>query len=339
MKNYNPSTFHKELIKTITPEFTYNDGCDYAEWREKVKNKYAEIIKKPAKTIDAKPEIEYTEDKETYTEIRYSFESEPGYFVPCHLLIPKAAKKPCPVVICLQGHSTGMHISLGIAKYPGDEAKISGGDRDFAIRAVKEGYAALVMEQRAFGECESDKKDHELGRCHLIAMQAILVGRTVIGERALDISQAIDTLYYFEQLDTDRIACMGNSGGGTATYYASCTEDRIKAVMPSCAFCTLEASIYSIAHCPCNLMPDQYKYFEMQDLACLLAPKKLIIVNGAKDEIFPLDAANKAYETVEKIYAAAGVPDNCAHVIGSEGHRFYADDAWPVFKKLTGWID
>ena len=79
------------------------------------------------------------------------------------------------------------------------------------------------------------------------------------------------------------------------------------------------------------------KYFEMQDLACLLAPKKLVIVNGAKDTIFPLEAAKKAFETVKKIYAAAGVPDNCAHVIGAEGHRFYADDAWPVFKKLTGW--
>jgi|GEM_PF-6901064 len=44
-----------------------------------------------------------------------------------------------------------MHISLGIPKYSQDETLIKNGDKDFAIQAVKEGYADVVMEQRYMG--------------------------------------------------------------------------------------------------------------------------------------------------------------------------------------------
>lgn len=45
------------------------------------------------------------------------------------------------------------HISLGRPKFEGDENSINGGDRDCCVRAVKEGFAAIALEQRNFGEC------------------------------------------------------------------------------------------------------------------------------------------------------------------------------------------
>ena len=65
--------------------------------------------------------VEWEEDRDFYREIRFLFTAEEGADVPCHLLVPKSGEGPYPVVICLQGHSTGMHISLGRPKYPGDE--------------------------------------------------------------------------------------------------------------------------------------------------------------------------------------------------------------------------
>ena len=59
--------------------------------------------------------------------------------------LPDGVENP-PVMICLQGHSTGMHISLGRPVYPGDVEMVSGGDRDFGLEILKEGYAALVLE-------------------------------------------------------------------------------------------------------------------------------------------------------------------------------------------------
>ena len=33
--------------------------------------------------------VEYTKEKEDFTEYRFSVQTEPDYYVPCHLLVPK----------------------------------------------------------------------------------------------------------------------------------------------------------------------------------------------------------------------------------------------------------
>ena len=230
---------------------------------------------------------------------------------------------------------------MGRPIYPGDEELISEGDRDFARQIIREGYAALVMEQRGFG---SRKSDHELRvrpdascTCTHPAMVAMLMGRTMIGERVWDISRAIDILENFPEIDVERVAVMGNSGGGTAAYYAACMDERIKMVMPSCAVCTYKRSITAKRHCACNYIPGIAKYFDMGDLACLIAPRKLIVVAGEKDNGFFIDGVREAYSTIEKIYRETGVPENCRLIVGAEGHRFYADPSWKVFKEMSGW--
>jgi len=270
-----------------------------------------------------------------FTEIRFEFESEPGFFVPAHMLTPKAASPldkggKLPVMICLQGHSTGMHISLGRAKFPGDDKSIAGG-RDFAIQAAERGYIAIAMEQRGFGELK-----HGSG-CLLPASQALLLGRTLLGERIYDVGRLIDALEtgLSDAADVSRIYMMGNSGGGTATWHAAAVERRLAAVMPSCAFNLYRSSIFAMDHCICNHIPHIMEYMEMPDLAMLTAPTPVVIVCGREDPIFPLDAVEKGFETVRDVYAAAGAPDACRLVIGSEGHRFYPEESWPVFEELT----
>ena len=56
------------------------------------------------------------------------------------------------------------------------------------------------------------------------------------------------------------------------------------------------------------------------------------LVAGKTDSIFPIEATKKAYKELQNIYDAAGASDRCHLVVGAEGHRFYADDAWPVLE-------
>jgi hypothetical protein len=167
-------------------------------------------------------------------------------------------------------------------------------------------------------------------------MVSLLLGRTMIGERAWDVSRAIDALATFPELDLSRICCMGNSGGGTLTYFAACLDQRIRLAMPSCAVCTFRGSIAAIDHCVCNYVPGILRYVEMPDLAGLIAPRPLIVVTGRRDTIFPLPAVQSAFATIQQIYTAAGAADRCRLIIGDEGHRFYAADAWPVFQEMLG---
>jgi len=329
-----PDLCHEEAFTVLKPKLAFSDDCDFKTYQAEVREKFLELLGEMPEKIPANVEVEYEEDHDTYLDRSFVFDTEKYTKVPCHLWIPKDGKEKHGVVICLQGHSTGMHISMGKAMYEGDEKTISGGDRDFARQIVKEGYAALVVEQRAFGERKSEKIDAKT-TCSHPAMVALLLGRTMIGERVWDVSRAIDALDAFNtELDLDKIAIMGNSGGGTCSFYAACYDERIKLCMPSCAVCTYKDSIAAMYHCTCNYIPHAARYFDMGDLSVLIAPRPFIIVCGKEDPIFPLHGVNATYDIVKRIYRKAGAEDQCKLIVGPEGHRFYAAQSWPVFKSF-----
>ncbi|MBR7117488.1 MAG: acetylxylan esterase [Clostridia bacterium] len=338
---FSPDACHERLLRERTPLLRYNEERDYDAWRKDLKAKLIELIGDMPERVPLNIQIEWKEERDDFTEYRFVFDSEADTSVPAHLLIPRGVKLPCPVVICLQGHSTGMHISLARAIYDKDDETILDGDRDFALQIVREGYAALVLEQRAFGERISQRIIHHnpyyRTTCYLPAMAAQLLGRTFIGERVHDIMCAIDALGEFSEIDTDRVACMGNSGGGTATYYAACLDERIKVAMPSCSVCSFEQSIGTLYHCACNYVPGIAKYMDMGDMAALIAPRKLIVVAGRVDTGFLLPGVLSEYEQIQRIYKRAGCPDSCRLVVGDGGHRFYAHPSWEYFAELSGW--
>lgn len=323
--------YNKEILRTVVPSNSYK-GEDIESWKAEARKKLSELLglDKFEKT-EPETEIEYTKKIDGGTEIRFTYQSEKGYRVPCHLLLPDGVEKP-PVMICLQGHSKGMHISLGRLKYEGDEKSIKG-DRDFAVQALKQGIAAIAMEQRNFGECGGTAEGPQ---CFESAMTALIMGRTTIAERIWDISRLIDVIEteFADKVDVNKICCMGNSGGGTATAYAAALEDRIILAVPSCAMCTYKDSIGAMYHCSCNYVPQIANYFEMSDLMTMAYPKYFVQVSGIEDSIFPLDAAEYVFEKGKEAYKLNGCDDKCVLIKGNGGHRFYADDAWPVVKKF-----
>lgn len=335
MNAYHADFCDKTALLSLKPQLSFNPEADFEGWKQACRAKLEELLGDKPELVEPNVTVEWEKDHEDFREIRFVFDAEKHSKAACHLLIPSRAPKPCPVVICLQGHSTGMHISLGRAKYPGDEESISGGDRDFALQIVGQGYAALVLEQRGFGERKTSADD--LPGCEVPALNALLIGRTLLGERVWDVSRAIDVLAAFPGLDGTRIACMGNSGGGTTSFYAACLDERIQVVMPSCSICTYRDSIGAIRHCSCNYIPGIAKYFDMGDLAGLIAPRRLIVVAGQEDPIFPIQGVKEAYGTVRAVYEKSGHPENCRLIVGDGGHRFYAAPAWSTFKELTGW--
>lgn len=325
-----PAEKESLLMQKTTPSYRRKEGENLALWQENSRKKLSELLGLDRYEVcESTVCIEFDEMRDGFREIRFKVQTEKDLFIPCHLLVPKKADEKAPLIICLQGHSTGMHISLGKALYEGDEKTIAG-DRNFALQAVSEGYCALAIEQRGFGEMGGTPET----QCHEPAMTALLMGRTLIGARVWDIMRIIDgiTRELSPLFDTESIYCMGNSGGGTATFYATALEPRIKGAIPSCSFCTYKDSIGAIRHCQCNFVPHIAEYFDMAELAGMIAPRPLVIVSGQKDGIFPIKPAKEEFERLLSLYYTEA-PEKCVHFIGEEGHRFYRG-AWEVFRKI-----
>ena len=164
-----------------------------------------------------------------------------------------------------------------------------------------------------------------------------MLGRTIIGERVWDVMRCIDALtkYFSDLVDTDKVMCLGLSGGGTATTYAAAYDTRIKIAVPAGAVCRFADSIGAMFHCHCNYVPHVAEYFDMGELAGLIAPRELVMVSGNRDPIFPVEGSHKCFDEIRRVYTACGVPEKAVHVVGEGEHRFYKADAWPYIKKAV----
>jgi len=333
IRNYNSHAFEYSKFCAAKPSCRYDGTQDFTEWQKVAKQKLEELLGLPFEVCDPQLEIEYVKDDGAHTEYRFSVQTEEGYYVPCHLLVPKGMDGKIPLTVCLSGHGAGMHIALGIPKNEIDEKKLAEWPhRAMAPRAIKEGRAALVIEARNFGESSLEGYGTS---CTEAAKIAILIGRTVIGERVWDAMRILDAVFdRFEMLDADGIVCTGNSGGGTAAYYLACLDERISVAAPSCSVCSYEASIAAMRHCMCNHIPSIRKYFEMGDLAGLIAPRKLIIAAGKADSIFPAKGTEENFEIIKRLYEYAGAPDSCVLVWGDGGHYNYADLLWEKIHEM-----
>ncbi len=330
-----PQIINHARVCAMTPTGRYQKGQDFAAWQKNTKKRLEQLVGMDTfqKCEDDLFCVEWSEKKEGYTEYRITLQTELGYRSAAHMLVPDSRKEgeKLPMVICLQGHSTGMHISLGTPKYPGDAEDIAGG-RDFALQAMREGYIAVACEQRNFGECGGDENGP---KCYESSMTAILSGRTTIAERVWDISRTIDALLreFGEMIDETKIVCTGNSGGGTATFYAACLDERIAVAMPCCSVCTYKDSIAAMFHCACNFIPGIAKEYDMGDLAGLIAPRPLITLCGKNDTAFPVEGVKETMAIAKESYRAAGAEQDCNYYIGNGGHQYYPEFAWPHLKE------
>lgn len=319
----------QQLMTQKNPKLRWNLQENYLEWKVKAKEKFSDLLGiQNCISCSDEIEIKWIEENIEYREVQFSFFSEPGYRVPGHILLPKEKKEKYIPMICLQGHASGMHITLGRKKFPEDEEKITHYKCDYALQAVKRGFAAIVIEQRYMGESGAGK-DGSTGCGKGKAMNALLLGRTACGERVWDIMRLIDVLEkYFEQLDMSHLICMGHSGGGISAHYAACLDERIKGVVLSCSMCTYKDSIGAMVQCSCNYVPGILRFFDMGDLAGMIAPRNLLIVSGKEDPIFPVEKARECAEIAKKTYVALGREERIIYCEGDGGHQFFDNIVW-----------
>ena len=277
-----------------------------------------------------KVQLQQIKDLGDYTRQKGWIETEPHVRIPSWLLKPKKGG-PFPLGIFPHGHdSRGYDTSAGVYHDQAHREKILREDRDVAVQAVKRGFIAIAPATRglADGGLPDPRKRHGDRGCRAQVMHCLLAGRTAIGERVWDMQRIIDWATAQPDVDATNVLMMGNSGGGVTTLYTAACDERITIAVPSCSFAPYTSPNGYIYHCDCNLVPGILELGDMSDVAGLIAPRHLLIVNGKKDALFSVADVNRSAKHTRAIFTAAGCPDRFEHRWGSEGHRFYKDLMW-----------
>ena len=178
------------------------------------------------------------------------------------------------------------------------------------------------------------EKATEGATCNDVSLRELMKGRPMLGQRVFDIMRGVDFIETQPDLDAQLIGSLGNSGGGTATYFAAAVDERIKLAVVSCSFSTYERSWLKHPHCACGYLPGLLEVADMPDLAELIAPRRLIIVAGKEDYLADIEGVRAGFATAQTFYTPHQASENVTLLEGDGGHQFYPDLAWPAIDQF-----
>lgn len=237
-----------------------------------------------------------------YTREKFVYQLETGEIIQAYILIPAKAKPPIPAILCLHQHNKEYH--LGKSELVG----LSGSsDQHYALELTKKGYITLSFDAKCFEERARfdivDGNEEGMGYERLVAMNLLLEGRTLQWRMLSDIIHSVDYLFARDEVDKDRIGCIGHSLGGQETMWAMAMDERIKVGVSSCGFSTYKEIIkHNIIHNFAAYIPNLLKCIDIPDLVSLIAPRSFLILAGKEDPLFPFKGVQEVYNQAEKVY-------------------------------------
>ncbi len=327
--------------------FSARTPAEWAAWREALLTRLAALLGGfPLERPPLEPVVLETGATDSYVWEKIAFQSEPGLFVPCYILIPRGVRPPYRPVIALHGHGTGGATHLlgrvvGEETRREEEAHIRHNNYDYAHQLAQHGFMVFAPEQRGFGERKESWPNMIEGEpmwrksCRAVVFNAMLLGKTALGLRVWDVMRTVDYIRSRPEAMTESLGCLGLSAGGTTTLFASALEPRISVAVVSGYLNTFRDSIMPINHCYCNYIPGILQYAEMSDIAALIAPRPLLIESGTEDEFFPIAGAKTAFAELRGAYELLEVSERVDHDIFEGWHRFNGRKA---FEWLDRWL-
>jgi dienelactone hydrolase len=215
-----------------------------------------------------------------YTVENVAFESLPGFWVTGNLYLPTDVKKSdtkLPGVLCPHGHLADNRLIEQTQKRCAALARMG----------------AIVFAYDMIGYGESTQMPH--GHSQGARLQ------TYNSRRALDF------LLSLGNVDENRLAVTGESGGGTQSFLLAATDPRIDVSVP---VVMVSAGFYGGCTCESGMPIHRSERHETNnvEIAASIAPKPLLIISCGAD--WTKNVPNVEYPYMKRVYELMGAPGN-----------------------------
>jgi dienelactone hydrolase len=266
------------------------------------------------------------------------FQSKPGLYVTANLYRPKVVKGKLPAVLYVCGHS-----------WRGRDGNKTA-FQDHGMWFAANGYVCLILDTLQLGEIPGVHHGtygtpyRHFKNYGIEGKPAVenrwwwqATGYTPAGVECWNGVRGIDYLVTRPEVDADRIAVTGISGGGAATFWIAAADDRVKCAVPVSGMSDLESYIKNKVingHCDCMFLINTYGW-EWTTIAALVAPRPLLFANSDNDQIFPMDGNRRIIARLRKLYTMYGKPELVDEYVSKGGHDYRPDLRIAVFKWLN----
>lgn len=218
-----------------------------------------------------------------------------------------------PAVLCLQQTTNvGKDEPAGVRGDP---------SLKYALELAERGFITLAPDYPSFGEHSYDfdpKHGYASG-----TMKAVW-----------DNIRAVDLLETLPEVDSKRIGCIGHSLGGHSAIFTAVFETRLKAIVSSCGFSSMQKDDIPSWTGPryMPLIASEFKNdpkrlpFDFHELIAALAPRPFFASAATKDDDFDVSGVKDVLNAARPIYALYGKSEVLVGHYPEAGHSF-PDDA------------
>ncbi len=260
--------------------------------REEMKRQYWDMLglwPVPERT-PLKAQVTGTIARENFTVEKVQFQSKPGLYVTGNLYLPKVVGQvgKLPAVLYVCGHS-------GKGR-DGNKTAFQQHGMWFATH----GYVCLIIDTLQLGEVAGIHH----GTYNQNRWWWHSYGYTSAGVECWNGVRAIDYLVSRPEVDPERIAVTGISGGGAATFWIAAADERVKVCVPVSGMSDLQSYVTDKVcngHCDCMFLYNNYRW-EWTTIAALVAPRPMLFENSGYDTIFPMPGNERIRQRLATIY-------------------------------------
>ncbi|MDX2032193.1 MAG: alpha/beta hydrolase family protein [Blastocatellia bacterium] len=350
-------------LSFLRPEFT-----NLRRWQTRARAKVFEFLLYAPPPVAPQPQLIRRTDKGDYIEEYLTFQTAPGIRVPAHVLLPKGARQPAPGMVVLHSHD-GRYF-WGKEKVVENESehpvltefkKYRYGGKAIAAEYARQGYVTIAIDMFYWGERRmildddpaayrdrpNSMPENEIDAFNqrasqnesLIARSLHTAGISWPGLVLWDDLRTVDYLASRPEVDRRRIGCVGLSVGGYRSFLLAALDERIKAAVAVGWMTSFASQIKRHVSSTIGFsfhLPGLYRYLDLPDLAALIAPRAVLVINGSQDRLFALDGVNAAFEKIGRCYAKAGLRERQRCSLYNAPHEFnlsMQDEARDWFKR------
>lgn len=332
-RNTSPYELFLRLAREHQPRHRFTGG-DVAEWRrDTLPDVLATLGELPA-PVPARPELIAEWEQDGLLRQRWLIDVQEGLSaVACvNRPVDLAPGERRAGIMCWHGHNqSGKEAVMGNASSPAlrDVIEISG--TDYGERMAAAGFVTFAIDWMGRGDMDDRRKPNHRdlagGRdwCNLYFLHATMLGMTPLGMNVAYGRALIDFISTLPFVDPDRLAVMGESGGGTMALWSALTDERLRAIEIICySDRFVDFGFRDLNYCGSQITPGLFGLVDLAELQGLLAPRPLLVDIGIYDECFRPESALACHKRVREIYAAAGVEDLLQLELAPNGHGWHA---------------
>jgi cephalosporin-C deacetylase-like acetyl esterase len=274
-------------------------------------------------------------DMEGYTIEKILFQTFPRSYVPANLYRPKIINEKLPAVLVPIGHWP-----LGKAQ---PQIQI------LCANLCMNGFIVLAFDPQYQGErsdlsddfSDVEREDYICVANHMkAALPQYLFGRQFTAHYIWDGIRALDYLCSREEVDSDRIGCTGQSGGGTQTSFITALDPRVKVASPVQYLTGAEEDL----HWNGSGDAEQSAFglhalgFDKADFIWMAAPRPVLINAALRDEIFPIEGAMRLKDELKELYSIYGVPECLEMAVSDSMHDIHPETRAACYYWMNKWL-